>query len=216
MICEESKVTSDISSFTWSISNIFLSVTIAPVEASLRLCVQCQNDEGAFIMADNPVSKHQIDDEGAAIEWVKTNAVGLLKEYKSVIDKHGLWVVTKTYTSRRCAVAVMSSRSSSAELGISADVPGVLTLTPSSEWLTSSTNSSFEIHEDEQGVVAFMSGIHFSKRLLRSKLKQADGQNEQRKKILRSGGALDLDQDDDQDSLDDHEDGVELFTCAAR
>ena len=61
-----------------------------------------------------------------------------------------------------------------------------------------------------------MSGIHFSKRLLRSKLKQAHGQDEQRKKILRSGGALDLDQDDDQDSLDDHEYGVELFNCAAR
>ncbi|KAI1492281.1 hypothetical protein F5X96DRAFT_627545 [Biscogniauxia mediterranea] len=123
-------------------------VMVVPVEASLKLSVQCKSDEGAIMVTQNPVLKHQIDDEETVVEWVKSNKTMLIKGYKSIIDKHGIWVITKTYTSHRCAVAVMSSKSSSVELGISADIPGIFTLTPTSEWLSSSTNSSSEIHEE--------------------------------------------------------------------
>ncbi|KAM5343683.1 hypothetical protein ACJ41O_012220 [Fusarium nematophilum] len=163
-------------------------VVAAPVEASLKLSFKCESDEGAILATESPVLRHQIEDEYAAVKWVEDNTAEILKKHKAIIERHGIWIVTKTYTSRRCAVAVMSSKSSSIEIGISAKVPGVLTLAPSSEWSSSNSDSSFEVHEDDEGVVTFISGIYFSKRLLGSKLKQAYDQEGQRNKIFRGDG----------------------------
>ncbi|KAI5920111.1 hypothetical protein F4810DRAFT_449030 [Camillea tinctor] len=185
-----------------------------PVEASVKLSVQCQSEEGAFIVTENPVLRHQIEDEGAAVGWVKANTAELVKTYKSIIDHHGIWIITKTYTSHRCAVAVMSSKSSSIELGISADIPGIFTFTPSSEWKSSGTDSAFEVHEDGQGVVAFISGIYFSKRIFGSELKETRGQDEQKKRFLRGKKEdIKLEEEEDLDSQEEYV--VELFNCTA-
>ncbi|KAI5458932.1 hypothetical protein BGZ63DRAFT_426245 [Mariannaea sp. PMI_226] len=185
-------------------------VVAAPIEASIKLSFQCGSDEGAVLVTQSPVLKHQIEDESAAVQWVEDNTADILKKHKAIIERHGIWVVTKTYTTQQCAVAVMSSKSSAVEIGIAANVPGVLTLSPSGKWSSSTGDAAFEIHQDEEGVVTFISGVYFSKRLIGSKLKQAHDQEDQKDKILRGH------EDEIQLGNEEHDEEVfelQLFNC---
>ncbi|KAK2834892.1 hypothetical protein FQN49_006809 [Arthroderma sp. PD_2] len=149
----------------------------------------------------NPVLKHRIGDESVALQWMKDNTSQILQQYRPIVEKYGIWLVSKTYTSRRCAVAIMSSKSSAVEIGVGVDVPGLVTLTPSSTWQSSYGDLATEIHNDDQGVVAFVSGVYFSKTPLRSQLRSLSGQENQRNKIFRGGYV----ESDDDDELDENE-----------
>ncbi|KAF7549733.1 hypothetical protein G7Z17_g6188 [Cylindrodendrum hubeiense] len=135
----------------------------------------------------SPVLRHRVGNESAAIQWMKDNTPEILTQYRPIVERHGIWVVTKTYTSHRCGVVVMASKSSKVEIGIGASAPGLFTLDPSSSWASSHGDLAAEIHEDERGVVAFISGIYFSKKLFSSKLKHLSDQDDQKKKIFRGG-----------------------------
>lgn len=71
------------------------------------------------------------------------------------------------------------------EISLGVDVQGLLTLTPSSSWSTDGGNCCIELHEDEDGVVVFISGFYFSRKLFRSKLSHVRDQAKQRGKIFR-------------------------------
>ena len=155
------------------------SAVVAPVEASTTLAFENKCDNGAVLVTESPVLAHRIDDETAALQWMAENTSEMLYRHEPIIQRHGVWIVTKTYTTRRCAVAMMTSKSSAVEVGLGASVQGLLTLTPTSSWSGGSGDQCTEVHEDEEGVVVFMSGIYFRRRTLGSKLKHAQEQSKQ-------------------------------------
>ncbi|KAK8036594.1 hypothetical protein PG991_001731 [Apiospora marii] len=161
------------------------STMMAPVEAFITLSFESVDDQSAILATENPVLRHRVDDEKAVLQWMTANAPKVLESHKPIMKRHGVWVITKTYTSRRCAVAVLSGRSSAITIGLSADVPGLLTLTPTSSWTKGRGNCSTEVHEDKEGVVVFMSGVYFRSKLLSSKLKPARDQSGQKDHVFR-------------------------------
>lgn len=93
----------------------------------------------------------------------------------------------------------MNSESSSVEIDLD-NAQGLLTLSPNSTWTGSSGSSCTEMHEDQDGIVVFISGIYFSQKPFRSKLNRSRDQKGQRDKIFR-GENHDLDEDEN-DGLD--------------
>ncbi|KAF7534054.1 hypothetical protein G7054_g6563 [Neopestalotiopsis clavispora] len=168
-------------------------------------------DEGAVLVTESPVIKEEVNDEIAVIDWVKKNSEELLERHRSVIDDHGIWIITKTYKSRRSAVAVMSSRLSSVELGVGASIPSILTLTPSSSWTSGSADAAIELHEDKKGVVAFFSGIYLTKRAVFPGLKRISRQDKQKKNLFRHGHPES--ETDDRTGLTETDDELQLFSC---
>lgn len=163
------------------------SAFVAPIEASVTLSFQSASERSAILAVENPVQRHQIGDEAAVLQWMANNAPAMLQRYKAILKQHGVWVVTKTYTSRRCAVAVMSGRTSAVVIGLGTSVPGLLTLTPTSSWKKDRGDCSTEVHEDKEGVVLFMTGIYFRGKPLSSKLKPMRGPSGQKNQIFRGG-----------------------------
>lgn len=124
------------------------------------------------------------------------NKRAMLQQHRDVFTKHGIWIVTKTYSTRRCAVAVMTAKSSTVEIGLEADAQGVLTLAPSSGWTSSTGSSAVEVHEDERdGLVVFISGVYFSPKVFSWGLSHTGDQGKQGGKLFR--GDEDGDADDD-------------------
>ncbi|RYP58987.1 hypothetical protein DL771_011041 [Monosporascus sp. 5C6A] len=177
------------------------TAAVAPIEASVTISFENECDNGAVLATQNPVLWHRIDDEAAALQWMADNTSEMLSRHKSIIKRHGIWIVTKTYTTRRCAVAIMTSRSSAVEIGLSANIQGLLALTPTSSWTTGEGNHCTEVHEDEEGVVVFISGIYFCQNMLGSKLKHARDQSKQERKLFR-GGFVESDDEETEIELD--------------
>jgi hypothetical protein len=168
----------------------------------MTISFESESEEGAVLTTETPVRRECIDDEASALQWMADNTTEMLRRHKNVIKKHGIWIVTKTYSTRRCAVAVMTSKSSTVQIGLAADIQGLLTLAPNSSWTSSSGNSSMELHEDQEGVVVFISGIHFSPRLFGSRLKHARDQVQQKDIIFRDNGLHTLDIEDSEDDIE--------------
>lgn len=164
----------------------------------------CEKDEGAVLTIQNPVSRHHVGDDSATLKWMKENRAEMLKRYRKIVERHGIWIINKTYTTTRSGVAVMLSKSSTVEIGIGAAVPGLVTLTPLSSWSSVKGDLAAEVHEDDGGggVVVFMSGVYFSKKPLRSELKPVIATEDQEGKIFRGGYVESDDESEDEDDGD--------------
>lgn len=152
----------------------------------MAISYKSKADQGAILLTENPVTRYQMRDELTAVQWMAENTSEMMRRHKDIIKTHGVWIVTKTYSTRRCAIAIMIGKTASIDITLDfAD--GLLTLMPHSTWTGGSGNSCTELHEDEDGVVVFFSGIYFSQELFRSKLSHSWDQEKQKDKIFRGG-----------------------------
>ncbi|KAB5515660.1 hypothetical protein GE09DRAFT_979473 [Coniochaeta sp. 2T2.1] len=143
-----------------------------PAEAAVTLVFETQADHGCVVVVDNPVALNQVTINTATKNipmWIRKNIKMLTSKenYRAQAIDHGLWVVTKTYTSRSCALAMMSGRSSSAEFRLSVNIEGLLVLDPGVARRRQISGSSIDFHRDDVGgeqVVVFMSGIYVKRR----------------------------------------------------
>lgn len=159
------------------------------MEPSVSVLFENKGEHGAVLTTESPVTRHMVGDEKSAVQWMVDNKSEMLRLHGDVFKRHGIWIVTKTYSTRRCAVAVMTTKSSTVEISLGVDVQGILTLTPKSTWTRSTGSFCTEIHDDdEDGVVVFISGIYFSPRLFSMGISQARDQHKQEGKFLRADG----------------------------
>ncbi|OAQ59323.1 hypothetical protein VFPPC_10386 [Pochonia chlamydosporia 170] len=126
-----------------------------------------ETEAGAVLVTESPVWRHRIESDTSALQWMLDNTSQMLSRHRDIIKKHGIWIVTKTYSTRRCAIAVITSKASAVEIGLGVNVQGVLELTPKSEWKNGSGSFCTGLHEGEGEVVVFISGIYFTRKLLR-------------------------------------------------
>ncbi|KAL7910080.1 hypothetical protein GGI35DRAFT_447809 [Trichoderma velutinum] len=162
------------------------TLVVAPIQASVTMLFENKSEQGTVLTTESPVLRHSLDQERAALHWMMDNEEKMLEKYGDLLKQHGIWIVTKTYSTRRAAIAIMTTKSSAVEIGLQADLQGVLTLTPKSSWSNSNGSSCMEIHEDESdGVVVFISGICFTKKVFWSRMSHVSGQDKQEGKFLR-------------------------------
>ena len=148
-----------------------------------------KSDSGAVLVTEAPIIHRKLGHESPILNWMAKNCTKLLAKHASEVKRHGVWIVTKTYATRRCGIAVLTSKSAEVRIGLDVQVAGIATLTPSSSWSYQSGSSSSAIHEDDAGVVVFMSGIWFKRKLLdRSAMEAVRAKEKQRLLLGGRGG----------------------------
>ncbi|KAH6628482.1 hypothetical protein F5144DRAFT_579160 [Chaetomium tenue] len=170
------------------------SIPGAPATASATLKFETQTENGCVLVTEAPVIGRQVavDTATQVISWIRQNTKTLVREdmYRKQATDHGLWVITKTYTTRRCAIAMMMAESSSVEIGLSLSAEGLFVLDPGVTWGNISSGSSTDVHSGDEGsegdvdqtseVVVFISGIFFKRRLAGLGMKEAVMQKDQK------------------------------------
>ncbi|KAK4211089.1 hypothetical protein QBC37DRAFT_402768 [Rhypophila decipiens] len=96
-------------------------------------------------------------------DWVKANLGSIMKTpHARTVKKKGLWIVTKTFTSKKRAVAVMQSSGQSVALGVDASIPNIVKVGPSMKWWETMVDKpGWKAQVDDDGVVLFMSGLYW-------------------------------------------------------
>jgi hypothetical protein len=122
------------------------------------------------VLVAEEITRHRSTINTRETAWVRKNINMLVQTYRDQARDRGFWVVTKTYTTRRCAVAVMTAESASVEIAVSTNVRGLLVLEPGLVWRSAASGTSTDVHigkeagdgdEDSDDVVVFMGGVHF-------------------------------------------------------
>ncbi|KAM7221336.1 hypothetical protein V8F06_003304 [Rhypophila decipiens] len=96
-------------------------------------------------------------------DWVKANLGSIMKTpHARTVKKKGLWIVTKTFTSKKRAVAVMQSSGQSVALGVDASIPNLAKVGPSMKWWETMVDKpGWKAQVDDDGVVLFMIGLYW-------------------------------------------------------
>ncbi|KAK3374776.1 hypothetical protein B0H63DRAFT_452613 [Podospora didyma] len=166
-----------------------------PLSARFLAKLRKGNRVGAVLVTDGTVSYHQADPVGSFEEWMETNLKSILAgKHGSLVRKRGVWIVTRTYTAKRRAVAVMQTRDQSLTFNVDVEVPHIARVGPSAEWWRETVHKpgweSYSGPEDtdSEDAVLFMSGIYWKPNRVTSGFKKLWEQKT--KNVLAAGHPL--------------------------
>lgn len=137
-----------------------------PVEASVSLKLKNSDDFGCVLTTENLVMVEGLygTDEPWKV-WIKDN----LKAFESHmakrnIIKYGLFIVTKTYSTKTATITIKAGRSWEGKVGISAKLPAVGELGPNVAWSNATNNEACFKYESGEGDsrVVFVEGFYFT------------------------------------------------------
>jgi hypothetical protein len=97
-----------------------------------------QDEAGGLMVTDSRVTHNQLTPSACenAKVWFEENAESILLDRKITKEK-GIWVVTKTYTAKRRAVALLQTKGSSVVFGVNADLYAIGKIAPEQSWWNS-------------------------------------------------------------------------------
>jgi hypothetical protein len=106
--------------------------------------------QGAVLVTDPPVRYHQAGNEKIFIRWMSDNAIKLLTHliHGEMVKEFGAWIVTKTYTTSRRGIAVLTSSESVVDVTLGVTSAGLGELTPSAGWWSRASASAWSIHTE--------------------------------------------------------------------
>lgn len=159
--------------------------SIPGIGASLTFKVDSTSTNGAVLCTAAPIAQEKVGDSRTILQWLEENSRKLIAEHGRALREHGLWIITKTYATRRCAIGLLHSRSSEATIGLGVDIQGLSTLGPETSWLGSHLDTTTVVYDDNEGVVVFVCGVFVTKSLFRDKVQAADRREKQQ--FLRGG-----------------------------
>ena len=132
------------------------------------MAVEYQRSEscGAVLISSSPVLREAFYYQAPFKKWVKENATALLHgQLAEDIKKHGLFVVTQTFATKKCALTAWRSPETKVHFGFGFGISGLAELSPEVEWYAGSSETGWNFHEAEQSEmkVVFAGGLWFSK-----------------------------------------------------
>ncbi|KAK1761233.1 hypothetical protein QBC47DRAFT_369428 [Echria macrotheca] len=143
-----------------------------PASFKAQFHLETRSHLGAVLATDGKVTYHDAHPLPVLENWVKTNLPKIMSTaHASIIKKKGLWMVTKTYTTEKKAVAVMQSKGKFVTLGADVDVANVGRAGPALSWWSATVHKpGWKAQTDSQGLVLFMSGLYWKPWWLTRKL----------------------------------------------
>lgn len=139
-----------------------------PVDASIALEYKTSGNCGAVIISSSPVVRQAYYYQSPFKKWVADNASILLHgRLAEDVKKFGLFVVTQTFATKKCALTAWRNPETKVHFGFGAGVSGLAELSPQVEWYAGSSESGWNFHEaDEPDMkVVFAGGLSFKKTL---------------------------------------------------
>jgi hypothetical protein len=119
-----------------SLTNVGLhSVPQTPVSVGFKIGYESQGDSGAILVTNGDVTHNQITPRAStrAKDWFINNAEAILQEY-DVTKQKGIWVITKTYTAKRRAFALLHSKEASVVFEVNVELQAAGKTAPSAGW----------------------------------------------------------------------------------
>ena len=117
-------------------------VTGIPITASAVYSYAIDRDVGAVLLTSSPVTHDRYCDTSPFTDWCKKNAQSILKRWPEV-KVHGFWIVTSTYSAKRCAINLSRSGGKGFQVGFSVEASPFGQLGPSGEWYKSQTDQGW-------------------------------------------------------------------------
>jgi hypothetical protein len=71
---------------------------------------------------------------------------------EKIIKEKGVWIVTKTHTAKKRALAVLKSQGSQVSFGINVEAPNIATVSPLVGWWKSAQSNSGWITDKNAGI----------------------------------------------------------------
>jgi hypothetical protein len=99
-------------------------------------------------MTKGKITENKAKPEHKIVEWMtKERAEAIMKKYPDARES-GIWIATKTYTTKARALAVLQSKEASATFGVDLNLWSIATVAPSVEWWNSQKDSMWVMHEN--------------------------------------------------------------------
>ena len=131
------------------------STANAPLGGTIEASFKSSKEHGAVLITDPPVRYHQAGNEKVFIKWMSDNSRALLQHptHGEMIREFGAWIVTKTYTTTRRAVAVLSSTESVVNVTFGVTVANVGKLAPTAGWWNRASDSAWSMHTEVRRIL---------------------------------------------------------------
>ncbi|KAL8822490.1 MAG: hypothetical protein Q9191_006776 [Dirinaria sp. TL-2023a] len=137
-----------------------------PVDANLAVEYQSAVSYGAVLISSSPVTREAFYYQAPFKKWVKENAAALLHGHLAEdIKQHGLFVVTQTFATKKCALTAWRHSERKVHFGFGAGISGLAELSPEVDWYAGSSETGWNFHEAEgsESKVVFAGGLSFHK-----------------------------------------------------
>jgi hypothetical protein len=119
-----------------------------PVSAGAVWKYNSSTDFGAILMTTPPVTREMINHEDPYERWCQKNAKTILKLRPEVKD-HGMWIVTKTHSTKYCSLNVWKSKQKDVHVGFSAKVAEGGDLKASGGWFENSSDGGWNHYKSK-------------------------------------------------------------------
>jgi len=103
---------------------------------------------GAVLLTTPPVVKSVYYHDMPFLKWFKTNAATIVRNHPEV-KQHGLWIVTSTYSTSKCALNAWTSKSKEVAVGFSGTMSQMAGLDVKGSWYTSSDDGGWNYFEQK-------------------------------------------------------------------
>ncbi|KAF9554917.1 hypothetical protein CPC08DRAFT_151930 [Agrocybe pediades] len=113
-----------------------------PVSASAVYSYSTDKNVGAVLLTSSPITHTHYYHASPFKNWCKKNALAILQRWPEV-KEHGIWVVTSTHSTKKCAINMWSGRGRGFKVGFDADVAGIGKAGPNGEWYRSQTDEGW-------------------------------------------------------------------------
>ena len=142
------------------------ALTGLPVDAKLHVGYSTSSDFGAVLLSSSPILRDAFYYKAPFRAWMRENASNLLQgPLAEDIEEHGLFVVTQTHATRKCALTAWRSSEKSIYFGFGAGTMGLAEIDPKVGWYAGRSESGWDIYEAEgdELEVIFAGGLWFRK-----------------------------------------------------
>ena len=132
------------------------------MEANARIRYKSVTKFGAVLITRKPITLTSYNDETLFHAWLATNKPKLSTLYGSVLRRHGLHLITRTYTSSGCSINAWNAKDKEVNITMKAKASMLGDLEGDLEWterLTDKDWSHYYGKEKGDTVVVFFDGI---------------------------------------------------------
>lgn len=133
-----------------------------PVGVDGHITYKSKSSFGAVLMAQKPVTLTSYNDETLFNSWLRANRARLSLLHGHQLRRHGLWLVTRTYTTPRASITAWDAKDKEANMSVKAKASMMGELGGDLEWEDKSTDkdwSHYSGKDDSSTVVVFFDGI---------------------------------------------------------
>jgi len=118
-----------------------------PVGAGATISYKTGSGKGAVLLTDREAICHEAGPPAIFLDWMQQNTSRLISDHKDTTT-YGVWIITKTYSVKRCALTVPTSKESEAKVSLDFHAANVATVTLTASWWNENSSQAWNIYRD--------------------------------------------------------------------